>query len=676
MTPRALLIGFVFASLLAGFTYFNDFVLKQTFLIGTQVPIIVYGLLIVFIVTINPLLRRFGENVALRGRELAVILGITTVVCVIPGSGLLRYFIISLIMPHYEAQTQAGGIGEELIGHIPTRMLADPTAHPDALPGYLQGLGVGEQGMQWSQVPWEAWLPTLLLWLPLLMVFWIGLIALALVFHTQWSKHEHLPYPIARIANEMLPTHGEKRHSIYSNRWFWIPFAIVLAIHFNNFLVSHYPQLIAIKLGMDLNPVMNPLDWRFRGPASMWSTLNFTIYFSAIAIAFFLPRQISLSIGLAPFCYGLVAGTLGLYGINMAGGGAYAPRNLFSLGAFLGIFLMVVYTGRYFYLQVTKRALGMGKPGEVPAEAVWGARIFVLCFLLSVIWFSAAGLSWPITFLVLGLILVTYIVLSRIFAETGMFIIQPVHSAPAMLLVFFGAQTVGPDVMMIVGLLWVVFMADPREALMPYVVNAFKLLEHRNLSPARFAPWAVAVLLLGLLIAVPATLYWQYEGGSRNVQPISVVIAMSKIFPEAIQVHQRLDAQGALESSLQASGWEALRQMRPHGTGLVAFGLGLAAVIGFSLLRLRIPAWPLHPVIFAIWAAWGTAVFSISFLIGWFLKGMVSKYGGEKAVNHVKPAMVGLVAGEFMGAILPVLINWGYYWFTGENPPHFIVLPS
>jgi hypothetical protein len=676
MSWRALLLGFVFVAFLAGFTYFNDFVLKQTFLIGTQVPIIVYGGLVLFIVTINPILSRFGVDVALRGRELAVILGLATVACAIPSSGLMRYFPHALMMPHYEAQTQAGGAGERLLAHVPERMLADPSAHPDALPGVLQGLAVGGQTISWRQVPWEAWTATLSLWLPLLLVFWAGLIGLALVLHTQWSKHEHLPYPIARIAHEVLPVYGEKRHSIFANKWFWVAFGVVLAIHFNNFLVTHFPQLIRIRLGLNLEPVMNVFDWRFRGPAQMSTTLNFTFYFSAIGIAFFLPRQISLSIGLAPFIYGLIAGTFGLYGVQIAGGGAYAPRNLFGAGAYVGIFLTLLYTGRHFYREVAVSALGLRRSREVPAEAVWGLRVFVVCFVASVAWFSAAGLPWPVTLLVLGLVLITYVVMSRIFAETGMFIVQPAHSAGALLVSFFGAQAVGPDVMMMVGLLYCVFMADPRETLMPYVVNAFKLLEHRRLSPGKFAPWSVLALVVALAIAVPVSLYWIYDGGSRNYQPVSVWIALNRIFPEANQVQQRLEGQGALERSLETTGWAVLREIRPHGPGVFAFLLGVGVVTLFGFLRLRVPGWPLHPVIFAVWIAWGTQVFAMSFLTGWLLKSLVSKYGGEGGVNRLKPAMVGLVVGEFLGAIVPVLINWGYYWHTGEAPPRFIVLPS
>jgi hypothetical protein len=65
-----------------------------------------------------------------------------------------------------------------------------------------------------------------------------------------------------------------------------------------------------------------------------------------------------------------------------------------------------------------------------------------------------------------------------------------------------------------------------------------------------------------------------------------------------------------------------------------------------------------------------------AFFIGWLVKVMVSKYGGAKSYQALKPLMFGLVAGEILGAVVPSIVGAIYYAITGEIPPRFMVLPG
>ena len=58
------------------------------------------------------------------------------------------------------------------------------------------------------------------------------------------------------------------------------------------------------------------------------------------------------------------------------------------------------------------------------------------------------------------------------------------------------------------------------------------------------------------------------------------------------------------------------------------------------------------------------------------IKSLVSKYGGAKCYQLMKPTMFGLVAGEILGALIPCIICAIYYGVTKEIPPRFMVLPS
>ncbi len=103
---------------------------------------------------------------------------------------------------------------------------------------------------------------------------------------------------------------------------------------------------------------------------------------------------------------------------------------------------------------------------------------------------------------------------------------------------------------------------------------------------------------------------------------------------------------------------------------------GFALVMVFSLGRLRFPKWPLHPVIFLIWATYPAGCFAFSFLLGWLVKATIARFGGSKVYQDLKPMMYGLIAGELVGTFVPVLIGFVYFLATGNNPQAFRVFPG
>jgi hypothetical protein len=107
MTARSVLLGLFGAVFICGVTFLNDRVLQGTYLIGNNMPVVVYGTLILFAVGINPLLKRF----ALSGREIAVAMALTLAACCLPTSGLLRTFTDVLLMPRHFEKTEPGWSG-------------------------------------------------------------------------------------------------------------------------------------------------------------------------------------------------------------------------------------------------------------------------------------------------------------------------------------------------------------------------------------------------------------------------------------------------------------------------------------------------------------------------------------------------------------------------------------
>jgi len=102
----------------------------------------------------------------------------------------------------------------------------------------------------------------------------------------------------------------------------------------------------------------------------------------------------------------------------------------------------------------------------------------------------------------------------------------------------------------------------------------------------------------------------------------------------------------------------------------------LALVTAAAAGRLRFSRWPIHPVLFLVWSTYPGFCFASSFLVGWLVKVSVTHYGGATAYQRLKPLMFGLVAGDMLGGVAPILIGLVYYLGTGELPKVFNILPT
>ena len=64
-----------------------------------------------------------------------------------------------------------------------------------------------------------------------------------------------------------------------------------------------------------------------------------------------------------------------------------------------------------------------------------------------------------------------------------------------------------------------------------------------------------------------------------------------------------------------------------------------------------------------------------SFLIGCLLKAAVTKYGGAKLYQTLKPLMIGLICGDVLAQVVPTIIAPIYFFATNmdKTAPMFSV---
>jgi hypothetical protein len=679
MTVRSVLFGLLGAAAICGLSYLNDQILRQTYLVGNNMPVAVYGVLILVVVFVNPVLRRFSFT----GKELAVILTLTLAACCVPASGLLRTFTTSLMLPHHYNRLEPGWRDNKVLETCPKVMLADVTEENSdkALDGFVQGLGTSKEHIGLSDIPWSAWWRTLLFWVPIILCLWGALMALSVVVHRQWSVHEHLPYPVASFAESLMPEPGERTASIFRNRLFWLGAGMVFFIHMNNYLCQWFPDiLIRIPVKFDLTPLHRLVPVLGRGGGVR--LLAPVMYFSVIGLSYFLASDVALSCGVGPFLWAIVTGIFATYGITLkealAGTGYTSVRvqAFLNFGANLGMFIALLYLGRRYYWTVLRRALGIRASDETAPHEVWAMRLFLLLAGGFAALLVSAGLDWVLAILYTGIIIMFFTMISRIMAETGMFYIQPYYFPCGVIWGLFGAGALGLQQLMILLTVSMILVVDPRESLMPFMSTSLRLLETKRVRIGRTTSWSAVALVLGLSIALPLTLYFQYDRGVSWADSWSSKATPRMQFDNIRMVKEKLEVQGRLTDKPPVGGLARLLNMRPNGACLAGLVFGVVLVLGFVAARIRFPWWPLHPVLFLTWATEPQWRLCGAFLAGWLVKKFTTKYGGAKVYQRLKPLMIGLIAGEVMGAVVPSIIGVIYFVLTGDPPKTFWVLPG
>jgi len=671
MTLRAVVIGLLVGLLLAAVGYLNDWILQQAYVASDLVPVSVYGLLIAGLLLANPLLRLAGAR-PLRGSEWAVIVALLLAACVIPGPGLCWTFTNSLVVPHEVQPITPSWRSKDLVGYAPKILLTDPSALPEGqrealTRGFANGLNPGKL-VPPSAVPWAAWTRTLSFWLPLLGLTFVASACLALVVHRQWSSREQLRYPVADFASELIRGAGEAYlPAVFRSRLFYAGFLPVVAILLVNGLAEWHEGMVRIPLASDLRSVF----WQ-KWPAlsqmpTAWAVFTPRFFFAGIGFAYFVSKEMSFSVGINAVLYGAIALALTTAGVNMQTAGIEGgPHHWQLFGSYLAAGLFILYIGRRFYGQVLLRALGVGRGGEADRSAVWACRVGLLAAAGTVAMLVlAVGLPVLLAVLLVGLVGLTFLIITRVSVETGLFFIQQYWHPIGVLLGVLGLSALGLHMTLAVAMLGCVLVIDPRVCLMPLAANALRMGESQGVRPPRLTAWITVAILLALVVGVLATLYVQYNFGGK---------AHGWLSTPAMYPFEMLDRKiSQFEGDPTRFHGLRLELTDVDGRFLLWAGIGAGLVLACSALRLRYTWWPIHPVLFLVWGTFASSVLAASFLVGWLLKTVVTHFGGGSAYRKYKPLFVGMVAGEFLAGLIWQAVGLVYYLVRGVAGPSFRV---
>ena len=693
ISVRAVVIGFLFGAGLAAVGYFNDSVLAMPALAMDYFPLAVYGALILAMLTIHPLMRWLLPRWSLRPGEWAVVLCIVLGSATLSSRGLMRTFIPSLAAPAKHYTTNVAWKRHRLMEYVPPGVLVCDGKYDGedgVIDGYWDGIHTrkAEQKVGLRDKDWRAWRAPLLTWLPIICSVFLGALALAVIVHPQWAKRELLKFPIAEFASTMI--HGRIESAVQVGRvdprsvhllkrkGFWIVFGLALGIHLINGFQKWHPTSIQIPLRLyTFWPMLG--KWPILGKAGLaWVAYDGYIFLVVVGFSFFLTREVSLAVGLAPMVHEIFMIVMLGYGINpRAGGDIGMYEGLFNVGALMAIAWAILWAGRSYYGPLFARAVGLHRGPNARIEGVWAARVFIVACAAAVFFLTRIGLHWSFALVLVLATMLIQMVIARINVETGLFFYRHLFGPNTVLAGMLGLCALGPRAHLLAGLFVVAVGLGSTMQVIPLVINGLEISRRQNVPTGRVSFCMGGMILAAIAIGIVSVLWISYSRGAVSLADgYGPKTAAANPFNGTTTMMDKLEKRDSLNESRALSIGQRWSNMSPPRSFLmlVAAGFGLTFLV--NMLRQRFSRWPIHPIVLAIWGAYPLAWFGFSFLIGWAIRTVIVKLFGEQAAQRAKPMMIGLIAGEFAGIFFWLVVGWIYYLATGAGPKIHGVLPG
>ncbi len=576
---------------------------------------------------LNEALRRHAPRWALRPGELVVVYAMLCVGTALAGHDQLQVLSTLLTYPFYYA-TPANDWANLFFDRLPSGLLV---SDPAAVKGFWEG---APTLYSWKAL--QPWLPATGAWLGFVVLMLGAMMCINVFVRKRWTEEEKLSYPLIEMPLEL----SRPGLPVLHRRLLWIGFALAASIDLYNGLAFLHPVLPQIHVtAVDLSPRFRTYPWRAMGYTPV------AAYPFAIGLGYLMPLDMLFSSWF--FFWFWKAQRI----IGHAVGWHRVPRFPFvgeqSFGAYCGIAVFALYTGRRFLEQVVRGLMGAGPRVDDRAEALpYGYALGGI--LLGVGGLVLFGMSFGLSFVVAIAFFAGYFLLSlaitRMRAEFGV----PAHDlygtgAEMMIVSTVGARALGPSNLVMLALFWW-FNRAQRSHPMPHGLEGLALARRQQAS----ARSALAAIMLAVVIGALAGLWSMLRiGYTRGVATLTTDSTYL-----------------ARDAFIRLQSWLTVPQ-KPSLPAALAIVSGTAFTLLLLTMRLRFLWWPFHPVGYAISSSILMGLLWVPMLIAWLFKILLMRYAGARSYRRAIPFFFGLILGEFVVGSL-----WTVVGMIGRFPTY------
>lgn len=639
VTWRSVGLGTIAVVLVCGLAPFNDYVVANSYLVGSYLPLIVVVWLFALTVLVNGPLHRWAPRWALSAGEMAVVLAMMLVACSIPGTGMMRFLLPTLVAPFRFGVVNPQFWNAFLAMDLPPWLFPVESMRDGRSSEIVRGF---YDRLQEGPVPYGAWVVPLAGWGVFVGAMVTALVALAMLVRHQWAVNERLAFPLAQLQVSLIepPRKGRMLNDLLGSRVFWIGLIAVFCLHSMTALQQYFPRVVpAIPLRFNLTSVLSNEPWVYLHG----SVKSAAIYFTFIGIAYFIQARISFSL----WALFLLAQCVNVQQRMMQSEITAAAWRDQHLGAAVMMVVGILWIGRHRWVSILRQMVGIdrNREGDFASYRLTG---WVLVGSLGVMagWLVFVGVQVWMAVLIIGFILLAHLVTSRVVAETGLPFVRMDASVMQINANLSPATLRGEDVFFS-GAFTANGILPTRESVMCFGLHGMQATatatategavgNTRRRSVLVLMGWALA---LGFAVSVVSSLWCYYRYATPMTPQIQTVIN-----PVGLEDRPRVDVVDPLAR------WSTGYQVRPAHNAWMHMGIG-ATITGFlQFASWRWVAWPLAPVGYVLASSWYLQVAWFSLMLGWGAKVVILKYGGPKLLQAARPLFVGIIFGEAVAA--------------------------
>ncbi|MGE5532169.1 MAG: DUF6785 family protein [Bacteroidota bacterium] len=577
-------------------------------------------------------MRRIFKVRPLSSRELMVIY-IVLVIAIPPTT----FGIIEMLLPWVTAPTYFGTPQDGL------DQIAGQYFPSWAYPHDQEAIRTMFEGSDTGAIPWRPWLTPLTGWfLFCALIFGIGMCLITL-FHRQWSEHERLRYPLLLLplsVTEQGGHHAEVR-GLFRNPLTWIAIAVVFIHHGINIAHSFNPSVMALMDRHSLGDIFTERPW------TAFRSLTFFHRPQMIGFSYF----VSVDVLFSGWFFFVIQMAIQMFadilGYQAPGGFPFAPQQ--GAGAFIALFLALVWVGKPYFAKVLTEGLSLRKSSDQREPMshrlmVWGS---IVGFALILIWCVQMRAGVWLAASYFGMLLAWAVVYARIRAEAGVasMWVFPFDQHPQVITSVVGTQGLmnGADPTQLVMLsLFSWFSRGYFPSLTGYVAENNKLAEEAGLKP-RQTPWLMMfAFAIGMIGGYIVTLHSYYGTGAN--------VLHGGTSNGGYNVRSAMTVWSGVSSSIDNPG-------PPNPTQILGIVAGAVATLGMVAARRVWLRFPFHPLGYAMALNYGYALWG-PFLVTWAVKLIIDRLGGADWYRKLMPFFLGLAIGDLVaGGILWIVMG-------------------
>jgi hypothetical protein len=518
--------------------------------------------------------------------------------------------------------------------------------HDHIPPWLVPGNANGEMGWFYEGIPagkfsgLSVWVTPLFWWTAFIAALAFAVFCVVVILRRQWTHYERLSYPLVEAGRMLADTEiGGRLEEILKSPLFWVAFGLVMSVKMWN-VASYFTPAI---------PFISIEEGRFTAVPD-FPVLITRISFYGIGFGYFARLDVLFSVWVFILVTAFEVFAFNRFGYNLGASPSHSRSEALgyqSLGALLFLAVWSLWMARRHLGDVWAKAIREDTPID-DSDELLSYRTAVFGFAGSLIfcagWLSMAGMDlWVITFY-LPFAFLTFLGLSRVVAELGLVYVYYRIQPGDFIIQMFGGKMLG-QASVVALYMTRAFQGIGKGFVMPAFTQAVKVVEG-TVKPRHIALVIWLALGLGYTISIVDTVYLGYDNGAYNLGNMGLKKVAPQTFNRVVSTFLNPQPFG--------------------GKGRATWvGIGAITMAVLTLVRYRLPAWPLHPIGLAVQGSYGLTKTWMSFFFAWLIKITLMRIGGAALYERGKPFFVGLIAAQAVSTAIVFVVDW--FWFPGHG---------